>query len=281
MGSSRINILLKAPIKSQQFEVNMKTVLFLALTLAILSSHASLLLAESKKASTKAFQLSPIEQGAVKAVENCDVVALKLLLSKGVSPNLIIDSNKNELISRSPIFQWKLNFERCFDSFSLLVKSGADLNYINSNGSSVALAAATMAQFPKTALELMIQNGAKFTGTRKCPEEYSFGCISGRTPLMDLASDSSVNQSIVPGTPNYWKETFDHFYFIVKNSDINAHDANGQTALHIATNNGNINIIRGLLNVGADPNIKDNKEMNSVDIALTSGNSSLIALFNK
>lgn len=260
----------------------MKKILILTLTLVILASHASLLLAASKKIkkhNAGVVKLSLIEQGAIKAVENCDAAALELLLSKGVSPNLILDANGNDLFSRSPIFQWRLNFERCVDTFSLLVKSGADLNHKNSNGNSVAIAAATMAQFPKVALELMAQKGAKFTDTKNCPKDYSFGCVSGRTPLMDLAGDVVVNQSIVPRTPNFWNETFEHFQYVVSKSDINARDANGQTALHIATNNGYINIIKGLMNAGASPNIKDNKGITSIDIAIASGNSSLIGLF--
>jgi ankyrin repeat protein len=259
-----------------------KKVLILTLALVIISSHTSLLLAASKKIkkqSAGVVKLSPMEQGAVKAVENCDAPALKLILSKGVSPNLVIDSNGNNLISLSPIFQLRLNFERCADTFNLLVKSGADLNYKNSNGNSVAIAAATMAQFPKDALELMTQNGAKFTDTKNCPKNYSFGCVAGRTPLMALAGDMVVNQSIVPGTPSFWNETIEHFQYVVSKSDVNARDEKGQTALHIATNNGYINIIKALMNAGASPNIKDNKGMTSVDIAIASGNSSLMGLF--
>tara|TARA_R110000851_G_scaffold70190_3_gene156633 strand:+ start:124 stop:417 length:294 start_codon:yes stop_codon:yes gene_type:complete len=54
---------------------------------------------------------------------------------------------------------------------------------------------------------------------------------------------------------------------ISANANLNATNSLGQTALHISAQYGYIDIVRSLLNAGADKNIRDNDGYLAVDLA--------------
>jgi hypothetical protein len=260
-------------------EVGMRTKLTSLLILLIICFFASTLMAASKKVKKeKTVQLSPLEQGTVTAVRNCDVAAVSTLFSKGVSPDLKINAKGDDLYSQLPSMGF---FDNCRDTLALLVKSGANLKHRNSNGITAEYRFGTAFNLSNNILILMSQYGADFKSTIKCPKDgWTSACVDDSSVLMSLAGDGMVNLFIGRG-PNFDQTTLEHLDFIEANSDINATNAKGQTALHIATASGNINNITYLLKHGADPAIKDKNGMTASDIAFASGNSSLMRLFTR
>ena len=260
----------------------MKTILTASLIFFILFSHSSLLLAASKKESKKSIRvvkLSPIEQGTVKAVESCDSDALNIFLSKGVSPNLVIDSSGSVLSSVLQI-RGAWFSKRCDDTLDLLIKNKIHLNHQIGDVTSLTHAAITNLEVPKKTLELMRQYGANFDAPKICTNNSPYSnCVSGRSPLMDLVNNSNLDISIVSGSILYSPLKSDHFQYVVDNTKINSRDAKGQTALHIATINRSMNVIKFLLNAGADPTIKDSKGLTAGDLAISSGNINMIKLY--
>ncbi len=63
--------------------------------------------------------------------------------------------------------------------------------------------------------------------------------------------------------------------------DVNARDAEGRTALMIATRHGQTKAVLALLAHGADPNIPDTKGFTPLRIANSAGNSSIIVALKK
>jgi ankyrin repeat protein len=68
--------------------------------------------------------------------------------------------------------------------------------------------------------------------------------------------------------------------FLIKNdADINAKDGNGDTALHLATEAANLEIIEILLEHGAKTNIQDNNGLTAYALALKTGDAKIIDIF--
>ncbi len=267
----------------------MKTIRYTIAALGILIMFLSISTsyAASKKVSAKGaglFQLSsgeielkPLEQGALNAVNNSDAAALELILSKGVSPNLIIDIYGNTLLSR--LFEnWSAYDSKRILVFDTLMKAGANLNIANKKGITPAYIAAVNYYIPLQVLEALKSKGANFSAAPKCTKQEK-ECIPNTTPLLLIAKNPSMHSFIVPSNNiNYIQNVVEHFDYLLLNGNINAGDGTGQTALHYAAVKGYHNVIKSMLEAGADARKKDKRGITPEDLILKSGRSELIGL---
>lgn len=223
-------------------------------------------------------KLSPIEEGAVNAAQRCDAEALKLILAKGVSPNLKVDGTGNLLLTKALTMN---NFNLCHDAIATLINAGTDLNYVNKLGYSLTWMISDNSTTPMDIFYLMKEKKANFGFERKCSKKDSM-CIPKTTVLMDLAEKYGTNNALGLLIRKLMtnQDAYNQISFIAKNSNINAKNSKGQTAMHLAAQKGYIYTVTVLLQLGADKGSKDNKGQTPVDAAFSSGNSDLIKLFN-
>jgi len=66
--------------------------------------------------------------------------------------------------------------------------------------------------------------------------------------------------------------------FLEQEPDVNAKDEFGYTALHLAADRGNINVVELLLKHGADPTIKDGDGLSAAEIAQVAGHAEITKL---
>lgn len=250
--------------------------------LSISTSYASNKKVSSKGAgllqlSSGEIELKPQEQGALNAVNNSDTTALEIILSKGISPNFIVDIYGNTLLSK--LFEnWPAYDSKRILVFDILMKAGANPNIANKKGVTPAYIAAVNYNIPLNVLEVLKSKGVNFSASPKCTKQDK-ECIPNTTPLILIAKSSSMHSFIVPSNSiNYIQNVVEHFDYLLQNGNINASDGTGQTALHYAAVKGYQNIIKSMLEAGANVRIKDKKGITPEDIILKSGRSELIGL---
>lgn len=128
-----------------------------------------------------------------------------------------------------------------------LIDNGADPNFIPDKSAYSALSMAIFKQNYSVAFAL-IESGA---------DTNYIDTHSKKTFYMELAYDKTHESDV------------NTLFSLLKNGnlDINYQTVNGLTALHLAVANNNKKYVRKLLENGADPCIKDNKEMRPLDLA--------------
>jgi uncharacterized protein len=179
------------------------------------------------------------------AVENGDTVKARTLLRQGMNPNL-----KNES-GEPPLFVAIRNNNRMM--LKLLLEYDADVNFKNSKGSTIlmyCLAAGKM----KLAQELL-KYGAL--------ADFNYRYAEGKTALMlaILSKDRRFVSSVVKFRQN-----------------LNIRDDYGNTALMYAAGMGMSDLVKTLLQKGADKKLKRKDGRTAHDIALAKGYSYIAKL---
>ncbi|WP_282043073.1 ankyrin repeat domain-containing protein [Winogradskyella flava] len=83
-----------------------------------------------------------------------------------------------------------------------------------------------------------------FNGIKMLTDSYGINCYDSYKRTFLILSASKGNEAVLN-------------YFIEKGADIDFQDKNGYCALHFAAQNNEIEIMRVLLNKGANPNLRD------------------------
>ena len=164
------------------------------------------------------------------------------LLKLGANPNLTTTS-------QSTPFQQVVCQSKNLDLMSLMVSYGARYDYVNSSG-------VTLLHFAAYNLNLeimrkLLENGAEPNALDKI-KNSPLHCVF-------LAKDEKYIVEAI-------KELVSH------GADINTQNKKGKTPLHRATKLDNYNVIKVLLELGSDPNIKDENGNTALEMALIDGN---------
>ena len=173
--------------------------------------------------------------------------AAKVLLESGVNPNKINGKGA------TPIFFAAFNGD--MDMIDLLVKHGADVNARMPDGRA-PIDMALEREWQNTVAHL-IANGAEFD-----KDDWRIG------PVMytQLINGNYKNAGII----------------IKREAALaNTRDSGGCTYLHIFANRRDVNTVKFLLEMGADPNLKDESGFTPCDIAMMGNEKEMVALFQK
>ena len=152
------------------------------------------------------------------------------------------------------------------DAIHVLLNAGANPNIENKNGNTCLHEAVTQS-FSAAILQAIIDHGAEVNVTN---QENQTGmllvCKEGNTDLMNIFLNAGGDPSIDDIGGNTCLHFVARKYCYRKNviqavidlgADVNATNHENQTALLLACEEGNTNIINALRNAGADPNIAD------------------------
>ncbi|KAH9937194.1 ankyrin repeat-containing domain protein [Fomitopsis serialis] len=94
---------------------------------------------------------------------------------------------------------------------------------------------------------------------------FGFGTSKGGGALSDLAISGNVHElrAYLDANPNV---------------DVNVKDENGYTPLHLACDRGHADVVRLLLERGADPSIKDDDDLTGRELAEISGHDEIMSV---
>ena len=177
----------------------------------------------------------------------------KSLLDLGADINIKDDASNTPLFSASGPVRYNSKRNEVTNNLELvklLIDRGAD---INAGGVAGTPLIAAIQAHSFEILDYLLEKGANVKVKNK----------EGMTPLMLIAS-SYNNKS---------KEVSEKVSSLIKaGASVNDNNNNGQTALMIAVNNRSSEVIRVLLENGADPNVEDKNGSNILSYALSDPN---------
>lgn len=163
-----------------------------------------------------------------------------------------------------------------------LVQQGLDLNATDQEGKTALHLAAGIGRF--SIVKYLVEQGADVhhkDNAHKTPLVYAIEknhikvivYLSGK---VNELSPHKANKGLFSAAK---EGDMDALSGYLQTSDINALDPDGKTALHIASENGHLAIVKFLLDNGADPSIVDHDGRNALSYAKLCGNKELIKLF--
>ena len=145
-------------------------------------------------------------------------------------------------------------FDKNIELFNFLLKNGADINRINSDGDTILLEVVRdkyNSRFDESTVELLLKHKID---------------VNTRNNKLETALFWSI-------TNNHYDSTK---LLLERGADSNIHIMKGDTVLHLAVRNKDIELIKLLLEYDADPNIKNNSGKTPLDIAKTKEIKSLL-----
>ncbi len=188
--------------------------------------------------------VSPIET----ALQNKTLEALKLLLDSGANPN-ILNSNNESPLHILASNNMKMTSDELREAAEMLVARGADINIRPSASSMIELTEpifSAIAACNVTIFNYLVINGANLNVQQ---------AGDGYTPLM-VAIEIASDFKDYPACPNF-QSIIEAIINNRANLDIQSSE-DKNTALHLAVNDCNADIINMLIESGANLNIQNN-----------------------
>ena len=196
---------------------------------------------------------------------------LQTIINHGVDVN----ATNNESVTALMTACQQKNVE----AIHLLLKAGADPNIADTSGAT-SIHHAVVGGCSKETLQFIIDNGADVNTTN---EENTTALMAACQKGNVEAINTLVNAGADPNTADTIDATWIHHAFVgccskdtlqavIENgADVNATDMNSTTALMLACQEGNMEVINVLLNAGADINIVDTKGLTWIHHAVVRG----------
>jgi ankyrin repeat protein len=180
-----------------------------------------------------------------------------LLLDEKADLNIAIpESGKTALILTS-------GYENRLNILNALLDAGADINIQCKNGDCALTEAAAYGSLE--ILQALISKGAKVNvkNSKGLTPLLLANHLDKVKILLDNGADINAVDSQGRNVLMRWAAARSQFMkeLIAKTSNINSRDNSGRTALMLAANEGNNDLISDLISNGADINLKDNKGM--------------------
>jgi ankyrin repeat protein len=177
---------------------------------------------------------------------------------------------------------------RQLDRVTTLLDAGADATRANDNGGTPLMYAA-LGGDPRI-VRLLLDHDVDLNA--KAENGWSAVMIAaakGYVEVVRMLMDEGADPTLVDvyGWTPLMRAGFENRTSVVKlllqhdRVDINRRGENGLTALHLAATQGHVEIVRLLVEHGADPNIKDNFDRTAYAIALESKQSDLLNVLSK
>lgn len=276
-------------------------------------SPSSQIASGQKNGQTRTAAETSLDKGLLKATAGCDYELTKILLDKGANPNASIEtfsfgqseeiplmtaltqtiSASNHAVSSLSLFgeldrKDVQSYGTCLKVVKLLLDRKADpniaLNGINSASQSPLHAVIADEFINAELISLLLTKGAN--PNIKTNREWSLESFLGKgaTPLMLLSQKKSVEEALHSKKPNNtgkYDSQKEVFFLIAKASDVNTQDDKGKTALMASANAGLEGITQELLKLGANSDLKDQKDKTALDYAIEKGNTQLIKLLTE
>ena len=193
---------------------------------------------------------TPFAKPAIhEAIDQTDLDTLRILLKKGADV-------EEEYIGRTPLYQ--ATFYGNAEIVSLLAEAGADVNKRNALGQTPLFMATNVA-----VAQALVDHGAQIdirdnqnqplltTICHRQPDVVQFLIESGAR--LDLTDDRNRTTVLMVASSQNQVELVT--YLLLREMDVNALSAHGETALAYAASNGNTEIAGLLIEHGADVNV--------------------------
>ncbi len=173
------------------------------------------------------------------------------------------------------------------DVVAKLLNAGARINDVNANGGTALMYAAIRGD--KATLMLLVEHGANVNAAAKFGwTALMVAAAKGHADIVPILIEhgAKVNvRDIYQWTP-LMRSAFSGYYQSVAallnhdQTDVNAQDENGATALHHAATNGFVDIVELLLKYNASTKLKDRFDMNARDRALANKHIAIVNLLS-
>lgn len=165
-----------------------------------------------------------------------------------------------------------------------LVENGSDINALDEKGRTALHLASSIGRI--SLVEYLVEHGANVhikDSFNKTALVYAIE--KNRVKIIILLSkkvNETKNEIVMNSIFSAAKEgNITAIIIFVENNDVNSVDADGKTALHIASDAGNIDIVELLLDIGIDKNILDHDGRTALNYAKLSGNKEIIKLLTQ
>ncbi|TFY64411.1 hypothetical protein EVJ58_g2638 [Rhodofomes roseus] len=129
---------------------------------------------------------------------------------------------------------------------------------------------------PVGELDLDADDG-EAAGSSQGGGEYGFAMSVSTMSTSDERSGSALNDLAIAGNTPALRAFLDANPGV----DVNAKDENGYTPLHLACDRGRAEVVRLLLERGANPSIKDDDDLTAKELAEVSGHDEIIELIDR
>jgi len=209
------------------------------------------------------------------AIRRSDIATLRQLIGPDV------DVNAKSLYGKTALMLAAADGD--VSLMGRLISFGADVSQVNRAGGNALMYAAQYGH--AQAVQHLINNGAKIDHRgAKGWNALMIAVLKGRLPVVDILLAHRANpnlRDVLGWTPLMRATQNDHHMIAQKlidmpETDINARNHAGQTALHIATIVGAQKTAVLLIQKGADVTIRDNEENAPLDIAKQRGDAQLV-----
>jgi ankyrin repeat protein len=188
---------------------------------------------------------------------------------------------------------------QCYDAAEFLIGSGADVNLTNNEGDTPLIAAVHANDIPM--VEMLLDKGADMSvkniyGTDALAIARHMGRLAICDMLEERKNEDNVNESIFksPSPSDIESRKMRYPLALITASrtnnisivkklldmdvDVNVKNKDGRNALMLASLNGNTKIVKMLLDKGADVNVKDNNGDNALMWASLNGNTEIVKM---
>ncbi len=214
------------------------------------------------------------------ALKREDIAAMSRLVDQVSDGNIRLDDGRTALMMAAKLGSAEV--------VAKLLQAGANVNDRNANGGTALMYAAIRGD--KATLMLLLENGAQVNLDAKFGwTALMVAAAKGHAQLIEVllmyGADANV-RDIYQWTPLMRSAFSGHRQAVAvllnhPETDVNAQDENGATALHHAATNGDAKLVRLLLEYDASTKLKDRFELNARDRALANKHISVANLLSE